>query len=364
MEKIWLHGDLKEVHFLQLLGRIWRNNRSGRLEIRHDGREFHFDFDDGDLAVTIGSLDGQQFLEALTEELILTPADARKIRSRMEKTHASLFTSLMDCDLLPTAEIWEHLDHYIRTRIHRIFEWSQGEYFFDSEHLTEEYKILYRISSPELILQGIKSLKSAKGFDGLLPPENKKIQVIPDVPIDAIPLSRPEKYLLRIIKGQKTLGEVIKISILGVKESRTRLSALMALGLIGPPQAGVSEIGSQAISPADLHKIMERFNLKCSAIYKYISKEIGLVASSILEKSIEDTHLHKTSLFRKIHLKSDGRIETADILKASVSLSGETTQREFLRGLNEILVAEILAVKKTLGNEHEAILVETLKRIE
>lgn len=364
MEKIWLHGDLKEILFSQLLGRIWRNNRSGSLKIRRGGEETHLDFHEGDLAVTIGSLDAQPFLEALTEELILTPTDARTIRNQMKKTRGSLFASLMDCGFLPPEDIWKHLDLFTRTRIHRMFEWSQGEYFFDSEHLPEECKILYRISSPELILQGMRFPSSSERIDGLLPQENQKIHINPEVPADSIPLSRAEEYLLRIIRGQKTLEEILRVSILGEKESRRRLSALMVLGIIGLSQSGNSGTGNQAISPVDLQKIMERFNQKCSAIYKYISKEIGPVASSILEKGIEDTHLHETSLFRKIHLKQDGRIESSDILKASVSLSGETTKREFLGGLNEILVAEILAVKKTLGNEHEAILVETLKRIE
>jgi hypothetical protein len=34
-----------------------------------------------------------------------------------------------------------------------------------------------------------------------------------------------------------------------------------------------------------------------------------------------------------------------------------------LRDLNEILISEILAVKKNLGHEHEAILINNLERI-
>ena len=49
------------------------------------------------------------------------------------------------------------------------------------------------------------------------------------------------------------------------------------------------------------------------------------------------------------------------LLKAKISLFSEEDRKVLLRDLNEILAAEVLAVKKTLGNEHESALIENLK---
>jgi hypothetical protein len=47
----------------------------------------------------------------------------------------------------------------------------------------------------------------------------------------------------------------------------------------------------------------------------------------------------------------------------SLNLFTEETRKSFIRVLNEILAGEVLAVKKALGNAHEAGVIESLERI-
>ena len=120
---------------------------------------------------------------------------------------------------------------------------------------------------------------------------------------------------------------------------------------------------SPEIPKSEIYRILELFNEKCSFIFKYISKEIGPVALNILEKCLEDAKPSLSPIFEKARLGPDGRVETNSIRKGGISLSREEFKVQVLNGLNDILVAEVLAVKRTLGNEHESSLVNHLKKI-
>ena len=117
-------------------------------------------------------------------------------------------------------------------------------------------------------------------------------------------------------------------------------------------------------SHRELNTILTSFNRKWLFVYKYISKELGPVAQNILEKSLEDAKARLSPLFQIVKLHSDGNIDTSSVLKAKFNFSSQGTKQTLLLGLNEIIVSEVMAVKKTLGDEHEAILIQNLHKNE
>ncbi|MGZ7046046.1 MAG: hypothetical protein ACXVJK_06960, partial [Candidatus Aminicenantales bacterium] len=116
-------------------------------------------------------------------------------------------------------------------------------------------------------------------------------------------------------------------------------------------------------SLADMDKLFGVFNAKCSFIFKYISKEIGPVALSVIGNSLDDIRNRLDPAFQGLELKADGRIELKSFLKTNMNLIGDESRRNLLRSMDEILVAEVLAVKRTLGAGHESALVKGLERI-
>lgn len=113
----------------------------------------------------------------------------------------------------------------------------------------------------------------------------------------------------------------------------------------------------------EFDKILDAFNDKFSYIYKYISKELGPVAFNVVEKCLEETKSHLSSLFQEIKFDREGRIEMNSILKANITYASQETKMSLIKDLNEILVAEVLAVKKNLGDDHESLLVKNLEKI-
>jgi len=64
-----------------------------------------------------------------------------------------------------------------------------------------------------------------------------------------------------------------------------------------------------------------------------------------------------------LYVYPDGRVELRSPLKVSANISGDETRLGMLRSMDEILAAEVLVVKKTLGPEQESALVRSLERI-
>jgi hypothetical protein len=62
-------------------------------------------------------------------------------------------------------------------------------------------------------------------------------------------------------------------------------------------------------------------------------------------------------------VKPDGRIELRTLLRKNLGVSSDDGKRSLLRSFDEILAAEVLAVKRTLGNGHESALVKGLERM-
>ncbi len=80
-------------------------------------------------------------------------------------------------------------------------------------------------------------------------------------------------------------------------------------------------------------------------------------------KSVEDVKPHLSPQFQKITLGIDGKIDLHSALKTNIVLTDRENIQSIIKSLNEILTAEILTVKKTLGNDFESALIKNLEKI-
>jgi len=362
MEGTLLHGDIAGNHFSHLLFYIWKSKKTGRLEIKNSQCNKKLDFKKGNILISQTQFDEKVFLQKLSEKKILT--SSLKKHEKFHKTNSSsLIKSLIELNIISPSYLWKLMEVYIKSEFYPLFDWTQGEYYFDPEHLPNECQILFRIHTLEYILEGIRQMQNSDLIKTYIPPDKEDIQILSPGYADQIKLALHEEYLLNIIEKQKNLKRIYELSELGVKESQKVIYSFLIMELAGIPETKANIQSPQEFSQAEFINFIEIFNKKCSFIFKYISKKIGPVAFNILEKCIEDTKVHLSPLFQNLSLEMNGRIETNSILKASLALPGEETRKNMLGDLNEILAAEVLAVKRTLGNEHESILVKNLEKI-
>jgi hypothetical protein len=103
--------------------------------------------------------------------------------------------------------------------------------------------------------------------------------------------------------------------------------------------------------------------MKYELIFRVLSKEIGPIALSILSRAITGIIGNLPAYLKKVQLNPDGSLKKDFIIKSLWYHDFDTYVGEFLRGLEEILYAEIYAVKEHLGIEYEQQILRWINQI-
>ena len=98
-------------------------------------------------------------------------------------------------------------------------------------------------------------------------------------------------------------------------------------------------------------------------IFSYMMKEVGPIAEHVLEKYLREVREANDLLLHKVTLTKDGTLSEEPLLRNVQMLSGKSQLEALVKGLNEFLYSGQLAVKRTLGADHEAIVIRRLNEI-
>ncbi len=355
MENRWHSGDLSDLPFPFLLFRIWNGRLSGTLEIDSTPQGRPLDFKNGEISMTAELVEAEDSAVRLKDRI---PA-----RAALYGTNRPLKNHL-DAAALSPEELWKDLTFISREDFIPLFDLAAAPYAFLSGQGREEHDILFYVSSVDLILEGIRRMKDYALIENHLPDPNKSIKLLFPPYLKHIPLSPPEIYVYHVMKNHLILEDICTVSRLGKKQTQKILYAFFALGIIGLPHTSILGHNKGEISQAEIHHLLEAFNHTFAFIFKYISKEIGPASLNVLEKCVEDTKPALSSLCQNLRFDLEGRIEINSLPITSASVQGKQLKPALLKDLNEILAAEVLAVKKILGNAHEAELIKHLEKLD
>jgi len=361
-EESW-RGSLTTTSFPQVIFRIWEKHDSGRLLVQSEGSERSLFFINGDLALAEGSFSGEGFLKRLLSAHTLTALQAEECAGFARENHVAYPRALVEKGIIPPSRVWESLAEFWMEELFSVFDWPRGDLTFDPTLTVSGAQVYALVPAPAVVLRGIRRMKRVDLIGAYLPAETEAVQVLAPAYADHLHLAAHEKHVLGILRATPRLSDLYAQSQLGKRETQKAVFAFLTLGLAGLSPTPNLAKPSPELSSAGLEKIWTDFNDKCSYIYRYISKEIGPVGLSVLEKSLEEIRARLAPPFQGLELRADGRVEFSPFPLMSLTLFTEDAKKQFIRVLNEILTAEVLAVKKTLGNVHEAGVVKSLERI-
>ncbi len=357
-----LSGRLTTKPWPRLLYHLWQGKKSGLLELRAAREKASFWFNCGNILLHPHSFPASSLSSFLFS---LNSAEAPRLQHALtvaQKENILLLQALVEAAGLTTEAAWNILLHAWKEWFFSLFDLSEGEFSF--EPLTPDEDSSYaELITPEIIIAGIRRMKNFSLIEAHLPPENETIQVNPFPQLGLLPFSPPEKYLLRLMSRPTRLEEVYARCEFGRREGQRFVFTLVCLDMISP--AANSTPSKRLAEPTwrQWEEVLAGFNEKCAYIYRFISKEIGPVAFNVLEKALDEIRPHLPTLFAEAELQPDGRFHFHDTEKLSWHFLHDHWRQNFLWGLNEILMAEVLAVKRTLGPSFEATLVKNLERI-
>jgi hypothetical protein len=88
---------------------------------------------------------------------------------------------------------------------------------------------------------------------------------------------------------------------------------------------------------------------------------VGPIAENVLEKYLSTLRESRKQVFGAVRLQKDGTLDAA-FIERNLSQVPEDQRRPMLvDAFNELLYAELLAVKRTLGAEHESQIVRAFR---
>ncbi len=357
-------GELAENSFPQVLALIWREGRSGFLRIQKGSAKRSFCFEKGGLAVERNGFDELAFFKSLAARGVVPSEDLARISAAAREKGADPLRALVESCVFAPVRLLELIEEFSIGEIFPVFDWPDGNYDFEPREPQSRPFLVRDIPLSGLILEGIRLMTNFELIESHLPSTGINVQGPPSRTDELPELAAPERYLLGAATASGSVGDLCTSSVLGERETKRALFALLTLGILRTSTAKVKDTKPlPEFSVGDIDRLFVAFNDRCSFIYKYISKEIGPVALNVIEKSLNDIKDQLDPLFQSFNLKPDGRIELRTFLKRNLGISSDEGKRSILRSFDEVLVAEVLAIKRTLGNGHESALVKGLGRI-
>jgi len=272
---------------------------------------------------------------------------------------------LVELGALTPKQLWEGVQDQIRQIVYSLFNWETGIFYFAEGELPSKENITADVSISELIVQGIRKIQEPALLFSKFP-SREVILARMDYGIkERVKLERFERYVLELIDGQKTIDEICRESEIGDAETFKVMYMLLSIGYIKVKgkKTDSEESDVSGISFDEIKNIIGDYNKMYSFLYRYMMREVGPIAEHVLSKYLIDLRENNSSVFKNVSLKKDGTLDEDTIAGNLNWLRAESKREALVNSLNEFLYSVILAVKRTLGPEHERLVIETLKDV-
>ncbi len=356
-------GNLSGRPFPLLLFSLWQESATGSLKINGPSLKKELDFLSGSIVFSGENLMFGPFCQGLVKKGLLGAEDLKSCKDTAREHNDSLIKIFMEQHVFTPDRFWQLMEEYVQEDLFSLFDRLDGEFFFDAEKDPARTGVLLFISVTEFIRQGVDRMKNFDVFKKHLPGNSDSVLTLSPRGKNRSSFRPHEKYLMHVIENHKNLEDIHRSSKLGMVETQRVLFYLLCTGVLIATRNAGNDHWASTVSQTELQDQMEDLNRRCAYIHKFMSKEIGPVSLKVLEKSINEINGYLSPLFKGVRLQKDGRIDIKSILKAQMTPSGRISGKYLFRDLNEILAAEVLAVKKTIGSKKESLLIKNLKEI-
>ncbi len=358
--------NLREKPFPEIIYNIYQKKLSGVLNVKKGDEEKGFILKRGQIIFSKTNNRDESLGALLLKTGDITKEQLSNALVIMHESGKRLGRILVEMNVISPAKLWESVKEQLKVIFFSIFNWAEGEVdFFEGEPSITEAIVLTE-NTPDLILEGIRNLTDYdvlyhylrdRGVKYLLNEEKYRKR--------PIVLEPYEEYVARLIDGKRSVDEIIEVSDIGEIETLRVLYILKSFDLITSDKnvTMVTPIPLKNSEKEDLAKIIRKFNNIFSYIYHAILREVGPIGERVIEKNIGEVTLYRGDVFSNITLKKTGTLDEEELLKSLWTIKREKRKSVLLKLLDDLLMAEILAVKRVLGKEYEEKIISMIKDI-
>jgi hypothetical protein len=353
-----LKGRLSELSLPDILQYLRATQATGILTLVSGGARKALYLKDGRVVFASSNLPNDRLGEILIREGKITVEEYEaSIRSLSGGKRQGRV--LVEMGALSPKDLWEGVQFQIREIVYSLFQWEDGQFHFEESMLPEKERITVDLDIVDLIIAGIRRVESSGRIQGRYPAGDLVMERILDA--SSTVLEPYEEHVLGLVDGERSTMEVSRESEIGDNESLKVLYALQASGLVRVKGKKVRLLDQDFVPEDTLYAVVNSFNQMYGYVFRYMVREVGPIAENVLEKYVGGLRESRKAVFGGVKLQKDGTLDAA-LIERNLNHTPEDQRRTLLvDGLNELLYAELLAVKRTLGTEHEAKIVRAFR---
>jgi hypothetical protein len=355
-------GELAQISLPDILEFLRASRKTGILSFRREGVRKSLYVSDGNVTFATSNRLEERLGDLLLQwGMISQDAYDRSVQMLGAKKRQGKI--LVEIGAITPKQLWEGVQRQIRHIVYSLFNWTGGTFFFSERDLPTKENITADVGITELIVQGIRGIKAPSVLKDRFASKEVILARMDYGLKERVRLEPFERHILELIDGQRSLEEVCRDSEIGEAETFRVLYMFISIGYVKVKGRKSQVVASSQpdVSPEEITTIVGNYNRMYSYLYRYMMREVGPIAEHVLNKYLQEIRDGGSVVFKNLILRKDGTLDEKTIHGNLNWLRANNQKETLVSSLNEFLYSVILAVKRTLGPEHESLVIETLK---
>jgi hypothetical protein len=359
-----ISGPLSEFDVAAVLVRMHAQALDGQLKVTTPQFTKTLWLQGGCIVFAQSSLADDSLGSLLRRRGMINEEQFEKSQRRMREHGSRQGRALMEMGLLTPEQLWDEVSAQLRAIAFSLFPLRAGRYDIGALPEDARENIRIELHVPEAILAGVRLIIDEEFIESRFEP-NMVFYPAPDNRLPAAELKPYEAHILSLVTDGCRIDEVVQKSELLRFNTLKVLYALHRLGMICDSRQQARRPTPSASQPpstfTSYEEALQYYNTRFEYIYRVLSKEIGPVAHSILSDAIAAIQDSIPPNFQGLEILPDGRLDDKSVLKSIWFDKFSENSGEFMRGLEEVLYAELYAVKRHLGKEYEKLILRWIR---
>jgi hypothetical protein len=352
-----LKGQISDLPLPEILQHLRVARSTGILSLVSGGARKAVYLSDGHVVFAASNLPNDRLGELLIREGKITVEEYEASIKAISKGKRQ-GKALVEMGALSPKDLWEGVQFQVREIVYTIFQWDEGEFHFEESSVPEKERITVDLDIRDLILAGLRRVDAGGRIQSRYPEGDLLLERVPG---EGVKLEPYEEHVLKLVDGERSVLEICRESEIGDNETLKLLYALTSVGVLRVKGKKVYALDQDFVPEDTVYTVVSSFNQMYAFIFRYMVREVGPIAENVLEKYLSTLRDARKDVFAGTKLLKDGTLDST-ILERNLNRLAEDQQRPLLvDALNELLYAELLAVKRTLGADHEASIIRALK---
>ncbi len=354
-----LQGDFNALGLPELLDYIHTMAKTGILLVRNGTVTKTLHFKKGLVVFATSNVPEERFGEMLVRSGRISPDQLARAAAQITRGKR-LGKILIEQQSITPKDLWNEVRRQVQEIGYSLLQWDSGAFqFYEGEERIGE-NITTSLTVPELLLEGLRRVQDRRLFEQKFPTR--------DVIFERVqPAQRPqnlhfeeyEKHVFKLVDGERSVQEVVDLSEIGEFETLKTLFIFFTIGFLHVKRKK-DRFAEEQKELKEAQALVKTYNEMFAFLYHYLLREVGPIAENILEKYLGKLKVSQPELYGRVTLRSNGSLSEERLLENFRELA-PPRHSALVQGLNEYLYASLLAIRRTLGGDHERSVLETLK---